>query len=626
MQLIEVIPISKSVPKESLFYFTGKKVACGSIISVPLRKKEIKGLVISKKSVSSSKSELRQQRFSLRKVADPKPQYLFSDSFFESAAELSDFSLHPLGSVIHSLVPSVFLSLPHELLKKKKTKQKGYIHEKYIIQASQEERFSHYKNILREQLAQKRSVVFLSPSIALSEKAYEKLAKGIGAHCRLIHSAMGKKKIYRIVEEILFSPKPLVLITTGKFLSIPRSDIGAIILDGENSSFYKEKKRPYTDIRDFAEIFSKKIKAKLFLGDLYLRTETLWRFEAGEIIEFLPPKTNLNFSNEARLVDMRQKVKKAGGFKIVGKELESLIKKSLKEREKIFLFVARHGLHPVTVCGDCGKSVSCERCSSPVVLHKAGSKNFFLCHKCGRSRSAEERCKKCNSWKLVPLGIGIELLEKKLKENFRGLKIFRIDGDVSPTFSKATKVLDEFEKEEGGLLIGTEMAVNYLTPVSYSGIVSMDSFFSIPDFHINEKILNLSLRIREKTKKTMIIQTRDPEQPVLEFIKSGYVMDFYRKEIEERKKFGFPPFSVFIKIVFSGRSEEVLKEGEKLKEYFNAFDISVYPGFVSKVKNKYIRNAIIKMDKNSRIEPNLKKKILSLPPKFSVDVNPDNLL
>jgi len=626
MRIVEVIPISRAIPRASLSYFTSKKISLGAVISVPLKNKKINGIVVGSEEVSFSKTELRLNKYQVKKVLEIKARKVFLPEFIEAGQSLANFFIASPGSVFYSLIPRIFLDDNKEILTKSAEQNNGDIHEKYVIGAHTEERYANYKSIIREQIAKKKSVIFLAPTSKLAEKSYEKIKKGIDSYCYIIHTSLKKRELSENLKKVIESKKPVIVVTTGKFLSLPLQNIGAIIVEKENSNFYKLQTRPFIDFRTFAEIFSKKLNAKLFIGDLYLRTETIWRVKEGEMVEFIPMKQKIIFKSTTETVDMKSKANTLKGFKIVGPVLHSLIKKSQEEEKKIFLFSARKGLHPFTVCGDCGQVALCDRCSSPLVLHNSGKKNFFLCHKCGRSRDAESRCRKCNSWKLIPLGIGIDLVYKKIKENFKNIKIFKIDGDSTPTPQKREEVYKEFSQEKTGVLLGTEMALSYLENVDYSGIVSLDSFFSIPDFRINEKIMNLVLSIREKTNEKFVLQTRNINQEVLNFISNVNLADFYREEIRQRKVFEFPPFFDFIKISFSGDKKALAKENQKIKEFFEDYDISIYPGFLSKLKGKIIMNALIKMPRGFWPDKVLKEKISTLPQKFRVDVNPDNLL
>jgi primosomal protein N' (replication factor Y) (superfamily II helicase) len=626
MKIVEVVPISKSVYKETLSYFTSHEVLVGSVVSVPVRKKNIKALVLSCSDVSLSKIDLRSRDYSLKKVLDIEGQSIFSSDFMDSASFVAEYFASPLSLVLHSLIPSIFFKKYENFVQVLIPKNDGDVFEKYAIQMFEDDRFSHYKSILREQIAKGKSVFFVCPTSKLAEHSFNLIKKGIHDYCHLINSNLNQKQLTESINQVINSEKPVVVFTTPKYLSIPIKNIGAIVMDKENSSYYKQRTRPFIDFRVFVECFAKKIKAKLFLGDLNLRMETLHLVNDGEVVPFVPLKQKISMSPKDLFIDMKSKTEDKRSFKIVSPELEKLIKLGIEEKKKVFLFCSRKGLHSLTLCGDCGELVSCSRCSSPAVLHSSTKGNFFLCHRCGKSRDAEIRCSKCHSWKLLSFGIGLDFLEKKLKERFKNIQIFKIDGDSTPTPKKAEDVFKKFNSAQGGILIGTEMALNYLEEVPYSAVVTFDSFFSFPDFRINEKIINLVFSIKEKTKESFIVQTRNIEDGVFRFLKSGNLSDFYKEELKQRKELGFPPFSNFIKITFSGNVNFINTESEKLKKFFEEYELNIYPAFVSKAKNKLVKNALLKIAPKDWPDKNILNKLLSLPANFSIDVNPDNLL
>ena len=220
----------------------------------------------------------------------------------------------------------------------------------------------------------------------------------------------------------------------------------------------------------------------------------------------------------------------------------------------MFVFAARRGLSPSTVCADCGNIVKCNTCGAHVVLHKAASGNFFLCHTCGERRSANEKCINCGGWRLTTLGIGTALSRGKIKRTISECNIFRIDADTTPTHQKAILVAEKFYNAPSAILIGTEMALLYLTQkIENSAVVSMDTFFSIPDFRIHERIMTILLKMRAITDRNLIIQTRDIAQKVFTYALAGNLIDFFKDEIEDRKSFKYPPFSTLIKISASGK-------------------------------------------------------------------------
>ncbi len=325
------------------------------------------------------------------------------------------------------------------------------------------------------------------------------------------------------------------------------------------------------------------------------------------------------------------KVKKGSnekvGFKMFSETLLLKIKESVENNEHMFLFSARRGLSPSTVCSDCENVVKCNTCSSHIVLHKTSGENFFLCHRCGERRSAKEVCVNCGGWRLTTLGIGSEFVEERLTELFPDVKIFRIDADTTGTHNKALKIAENFYNSSRSILIGTEMSLLYLTDkIENSAVVSMDTFFSIPDYRINERVLNIILKIRAVTSKSLILQTRDFGQKVFEYAARGNLIDFYKEEIDDRKMFSYPPFSTLIKISVSGTKSELATLIEGLQKTIEPYEIDIFPAFVPQMKGKFIVNGIIKISDGKWPDKVLAERLKSLPMNFSVNVDPESLI
>jgi len=633
MKLIEIIPISRGIPKESLNYFSSISVPLGSIIKVPLRKKIIPAIVVSVKDAEEVKSDIKNSSFSLKKIEKTKFVKFLTESFVEAGKETARYFAGSTGSVLYSLVPKVLLENAGKIKISEEMgvkKQKDQTYEKYVIQATDDERYTNYKSLIREEFAKNLSVFFCLPTIQDIKKATEKLQKGIEKYTYILHSSMGEKEIIESVNKILSEKHPVLIIGTGGFLSVPREDIGILIIDRENSRTYKSQSRPYLDMRYFAEKYAEKAKIKLMFGDMLLRTETIWRYKNNELVEISPLKFRSLSTMTEEIIDMKalqESNLEKPKFRVISDKLEKLITKNIEGSEHLFIFVGRRGLSPSVVCADCGSIVGCKTCGAHTVLHKSPIENFFLCHKCGERRSALEKCANCGSWKLTTLGIGTELIEQMLWEKFPKQKIFKLDSDNSPTHKKALQIIDKFYNSPQGILIGTEMALLYLTEkVENSAVVSMDSFFSIPDYRINERVLNLLLKIRSVTDSNFIIQTRDPSQKVFDYASKGNLIDFYKDEIYMREKLGFPPFTVLVKIIIAGNKNEVLESVERLQKDLNPLEINIFPAFIPGAKGKYAVNGIIKIPKKDWPNEKVLHILKALPPNFSINIDPENLL
>ena len=633
MKIIEVIPISRGIGRETLSYFTGEEIKPGAIVSVPLRSKTISGLVLTVQDVSDMKSSIKSAPYAIKKIEKLSHHDFLSPEFIESVIEAGRRSAATTGSILNTLIPKAIL----EQVQKKINLPEAptdfqHIHEEFVLQAGFEERAGQYKSLIRESFARKQSVFVCTPSIQEARRIYEALAKGIENYTVLLHGGLAQGTLLKAWQSALESPHPLLIIGTGKFLCLPRKDVGLIVIEKENAKGYKSLHRPFLDIRTFAEIFAKKSKIKIVYGDLLLRVETLWRHESGECQEIISPSYRLRMQNtNEQLVDMKPYSPSHGReFQILSDELISTIKKTIEKKEHIVIFTVRRGLAPLTLCGDCGTIVECNKCHAPTTLHSytvEGEKQFFfLCHSCGEKRTAEEHCKNCDSWKLVMLGIGIQGLEKELQEQFPNAPLFKIDSDTTPTDKKVQAVMKKYMAEPGAILIGTEMMVPYLESVEHTAVVSIDALFSLPDFRIHERLLYTLLHLRQIAQKSFILQTRAVEERIFDYALKSNILDFYRDEIAERQTFNYPPFSVLIKISLHGKKDTVQKEMENTKEFLKPFELALFPAFVKNADGQFSMHGVMKIPRKKWIDEELVAKLRTLPPQFTIAVDPESLL
>jgi primosomal protein N' len=205
--------------------------------------------------------------------------------------------------------------------------------------------------------------------------------------------------------------------------------------------------------------------------------------------------------------------------------------------------------------------------------------------------------------------------------------MFKIDGDSVKTHKKGVEITENFFSSPGSILLGTEMVIPYIyKDIDNSAVVGIDSLFTIPDFRMSEKIFNILLSIRIKTLKNFLIQTRNTDEEVFEYIIKGNLLDFYRTEIKQRKEFGYPPVSTLIKITYRGKKPTAKKEMGKLSQILEKYKPSVYPTFTPGARGTYGINALIKIEKDKWIDKELLEILRSVPPSFTIKVDPGDLL
>lgn len=698
MHIVTVYPIVKGAFKQELTYWSAKSIPLGSIIKVPLKGRSIHALVGEVTEASNAKSQIKQASFATRKIDNPEPTETVRRECVEACIKIAHEYASPLGAVLKSCIPeTAFAYIPRakEVAANEESKEEARpVHEVrsrtaadiLMYQTNLADRISTYKSIVREEFARKKSVLIVAPTGVSALELHSLLKKGVEDYAIILHGKLTKKKQADTWKEAVESDHPILIVTTPLFACVPRTDISTVIIEKESSRGYTNMRPPHIDYRDYIETYAKAFGARLILGDSMLRVETLHRRESGEVSDFFPVSFRIEKNSDISIIDMNakreepvkeniplnalgepmtqdahgakglgpygasglNKIKKdKKDFKILSEELISMIEYAEKKSENMFVFAARRGLSPQTVCGDCGHSVKCDVCDAPVVLHQSKSpvgehdlpNRYFLCHHCGKQRSALEACKNCTSWKLITLGVAIDNTAAEIKKLFPKLQVFVLDKDTATTDKQASDIVKKFENTKGALLLGTESSLAFLPEVKYSAIASIDSLFSIPDFKINERIMHLLLRINEKTTGHFLIQTRVKNQPLLNQFASSNLLDFYRQEIDMRESIKYPPFTQHIKITIEEARAVATQKMKRLQDLLDEFEESkpdaqleytIFPAFVPSSKGKSMLHLLITLPKNkwqkSPEAESLRSLLLSLPKEYEVRVNPQSLL
>ncbi|MEK7634998.1 MAG: primosomal protein N' [Patescibacteria group bacterium] len=634
MFIIDCLPFSKGLNKESLSYFGPKYLEPGSLIKINIRNKSVPALVTKSRDVTEMKTEIKSANFQLKKISAFTSKPFLQKEFLEAVKVTAKYFSANLGNILPHLIPSFVLENPETISKISSKKQlpkntSGTKNEVSILQAPNEERMDLYRLLVREEFAKKKSVFLCLPQNEDVRRAKDKLERGIESFVCVFHNEMNKKDLVKEWKKACQTEHPVFIISTSQWLFLPRNDFGTIIMDKENEGGWKTLAKPFIDLRFFMEALTKANNIRLVIGDSFLRTETLYRYKQGEISEFENVKWRLPSEIKTSVVNLKENTKKekGGEFKTISPELLKLIKEVIEKSSNMFIFAARKGISSVTVCRDCGEQVKCSNCFAPVILYKTKTGGAFKCHQCGETRDAAEICQNCGSWKLAAFGAGIDRVAEEIRKEIPNINLFEIHKDATETSVQATSVSKSFYENKGSILLGTEMAFPYLyKKVGSSAICSFDSLFSIPDFRIREKIFRLILQTKSIAKENFIIQTRNPEDSTVEFGITGNLVEFYKKEIEDRQVLGYPPFGIFIKITVRGTKNFVNREAENLKNILTDKGATVFPSTHEKRGEQAAVNAVIKLPRKDWPDSSLLSILKSLPPHFDVKVDPDNLL
>ena len=641
MKMVTVIPLKKGIFKEDLTYFTAKDVTEGSIVTIPIRSKETLGLAVSVEEVSSSKSDIKNMSFELRKILDVKEHSVFSDAFLTAGLRLATYFAAQKGTTLTTLLPASVREGYDQVATYQKNSSSGEKNvakniqpEKLLFQSPLEERLGFYKTLVRSSFAEKKSVYIVFPTERDITVFKESLSRGVEHFTFTIHPGLSAKKQLEVCKAITETAHAILVLCTTQFLSIAREDIGTIVIEHESAGAYKLFQRPLLDLRVFIEIFAEKIGAKLILADTLLRFETIAR--QGTLSVVRPLSFRLNWDGQMSIKnpneghdtpDVARGLKHT--FTILSEENIAEIQKVLDRKQNVFIFSLRKGLATTTLCADCAEIITCDNCATPVVLYlsRDGQKRMFICNRCHTEKDPLLKCPHCDSWNLTTLGIGTDTVTEELAKHFKKTTILKLDKESAKTEAGAEKIMKEFEASHGAILVGTEMAFFYMQEkVALSLVASFDSLWSIPNFKMSEKILHIIFSLVGHTKEQVLIQTKNEKDDVLRAVLDENILSFVREELKDREMLGYPPYKKFIKVSYLGDKESTLVNKKYLAEIFKDYDPEIFSGFVSKTAGKYTTNLLIKINPLDWPNNVLLAKLEMLSPEFVINIDPEDLL
>ncbi len=628
MFLIRVIPLSRGITKEELSYWSVCTYPEGSLVTISLRSSDVRGLVVSCEPIANTRQEVRSQTFALKKIRKQRALPLFSAAFIQAATKAAERHATTTGATIFSYTPNALLD--EEVLARvrptTKPKFQGYVIPR-LFQAPFHTRVEFYRTAVREAFAAGGSVYLLAPTIAEAERIYEPLAHGIEGYAHLVTSGMSKTKQRTTLTTLLDEEHPVLVVMTPSFLALPRHDLATVILEREASPLYRMHTRPHIDTRTLAHELAAALGGQFYRADLPLSIESIYLRDTGEYEEVVSGHHRTVFESKAELVTAKNAERGNKPFTALGPVLTEKLRDNYRAGQSTFLYVARRGLSPITLCRDCGTTVVCNDCDASVVLHKGNEENYFLCHSCGALRHARERCVVCRSWRLEAFGIGTELVERELRERAPDATILTLSSDTARTHRAASRIAQTFADTPGALLIGTELALPYLSrKVPLSAVVSLDALLSLPTWSMYERIASTLTRIREWTEHECIVQTRRPEAGILALALEGNFSTFYKNELKERKSFGYPPFTTIIKVTAIGTEETVTEQLALAQQVLAPFELIPFHRLLRAPKGNLMLHGFVRIRRETWPEPSLLERLRALPPSLMIEIDPENVL
>ena len=550
-----------------LTYSSEEKLKIGQIVEIPLGKQSCIGIIAQK----TEQPEFETKNILHAIYDEPLPKHLMKALFW-----LAEYYRCPLSSVVQAI-------LPRGITKKRRNAANPLMSNKLDktptnpLNAAQTRAIAEieanpantillhgitgsgktniYIELAKHTLAQGQSIIILVPEIALTSQ----IVRNFQTHFQdivILHSGQTESIRHQIWEKSLKSTEPQVVIGPRSALFAPVQNLGLIIIDEAHEPAYQQDQNPKYSALRLASKLSKTIlgTATPLAQDYYVCKQHKAVVELNELA------IQNEKHAEIKLVDLKER----GNFarsRILSNQLIKSIQESLQNHTQSLIFHNRRGSAPLTVCDKCGWQSLCDNCFLPLVLHADEFK--MRCHTCGRSFPVPTSCPECHNASIHHKGFGTKSIEDELHRLFPHANIARFDADTESDQS-LDKIYDQVHTGNFDIIVGTQMiAKGFDFPkLSTLGVVQADSQLSLPDFSSEERSYQLITQVIGRAKRghqnsQIIIQSFQPEHPIIQYAVQNNYADFYSYIIDKRHKSKLPPYTFLLKFSMTYKTEAI---------------------------------------------------------------------
>jgi primosomal protein N' (replication factor Y) (superfamily II helicase) len=438
-----------------------------------------------------------------------------------------------------------------------------------------------YLRAIQETLARGKTALVLVPEIALTLWIGRQCRAWFGARFEgvaVLHSALSDVERAREWKRVL-NGEARVVVGTRSAVFAPLENLGLIIVDEEQESSYKQEETPRYHGRDVAIVRGQREGAVVLLGSATPSMETYHHARNGkyELLTMASRVAERPLAH-AEIVDLREDFQQTHQTSPISAALQAGIQECLANGTQALILINRRGYSWSVLCRSCGASVQCENCSISMTHHK--QRNRLECHYCGSIQPIPKTCPKCQSKYVYFFGEGSEQLEERLRKEFPGARIARLDRDTARTKRQYQETLGAFAGGALDILVGTQMLAkgHDFQRVTLVGVVSADSSLSLPDFRAAERTFQLLTQVagragRGELTGRVLIQTFYPEHyAIQDAVKQDYLA-FFERELHFRRMMAYPPFTSLANVIVRDTSlEKAIRWSRQLSEYFSPHD------------------------------------------------------
>lgn len=467
-----------------------------------------------------------------------------------------------------------------------------------------------YIHLINYVLGRGDQALYLVPEIALTTQLTRRLQEVFGDKVVIYHSKFSDNERVDIWRRLLAADGPLVVIGARSSVFLPFSNLSLVIVDEEHESSYKQfDPAPRYNARDTAIVLAKMHGARTLLGSATPSIETNYKALTGK---FGHVRLTERYGREVTLphieiIDMKaaHKAKEVNGA--LAKRAIATVRHSVEAGRQAIIFQNRRGFAPIARCKQCAWVPKCDHCDVSLTYHR--SLRQLKCHYCGATYPLPQVCPQCKEPSIEVLGYGTERVEDETAAIFGQSRVMRMDLDTTRNKDAYEHLIDDFSRHRADILVGTQMVTKGLdfAGVETVVVVSADTLINFPDFRSAERSFNMLSQVagragrRDGQNARVIVQTYLPAHPVLSFVRAHDYNGFYEFEIEQRRRFCYPPFSKIVNILLRHRDPAVLRGAAdtyagELRRVFGQRVYGPDEPSVARVQGLYIRKVMLKIE------------------------------
>jgi primosomal protein N' (replication factor Y) len=628
-----------------LTYSSEEKLLPMQVITIPLRSRMATGFVLKEVSKPSFKVK------PIRNLTSSQP---LPDHALKLAQWMSEYYASSLGECLRQFTPSKptlrksaheFEELPAEPsqleLKSPLTQEQLRAIDEIGLSANSTVllhghtgtgKTRVYLELAHKAIEDGKSVMLLTPEIALTPQLANAAKKSLGDRVIVLHSQLTQAKRKQIWLKVLEATEPVVIVGPRSALFSPVHNLGLIVLDESHEPAYKQDQNPrYHAVRVASQIGALS-GAKVVLGSATPSLTDYYVANQHKAIVRMSQRA-LGGSDviETQIIDLKEKSNFSSSTYLSTQLIDS-IKQNLNAKKQVMIYLNRRGSARLILCNKCGWQLLCPNCDIPLVYH--GDVHSVQCHICGFNDRPPNACPVCQNREIVYLSVGTKALIEEVKRLFPGRAVQRFDSDNS-SGERLHELYDKLHSGQIDILVGTQLLAKGLDlpRLGLVGIISAETSLSLPDYSSEERAFQLLYQVigrvgRGHSKGEAILQSYEPASMVVKAAVDRSWDEFYVYALKERQQFRFPPFSYLMQLSVRratlGGSEQAAKKLKQqlLLQKMPVEIIGPTPSFYARRGKYYYWQIIIKSKQRSYLLELAK----IVPQDWTINLDPVNLL